>query len=237
MEASNKKKKDTPPHGGHRQRLREKFIDSGLSGFHDYEAVELLLTFAIPRRDVKPLAKALLKEFKGLRGVIDASHEELSAFPGIGDNAAVLIRLVKETGKSYFKERIAGKSAIGSAKDVVEFLSYELAGERVEKFMAIYMNAKNEIEGFETLHEGTLHQTAVYPRKVIEQAFKHNARSLIFVHNHPSGDSTPSKADIKLTGELEKAANAVDIIVHDHIVIGRSSHYSFKDTGLMKRKR
>ncbi len=223
MEASDKKNKVTPTHGGHRQRLREKFMHSGLGGFHDYEAVELLLTFAIPRRDVKPLAKALLKRFKGLRGVVDASHEELATFPGIGDNAAVLIRLVKEAGKNYLKERITGKSVVGSAKDVVEFLTYELAGERVEKFMALYMNSKNEIEGLETLHEGTLHQTAVYPRKVIEQAFKHNARSLIFVHNHPSGDATPSRADIKLTGELEKAANAVDIVVHDHIIIGKNS--------------
>lgn len=222
---------------GHRRRLRERFGKSSLEGFHDYEVIELLLTYAIPRRDVKPLAKRLIKRFKGLRGVFDASIEELSTVEGVGENAAVLLRLVKESAGEYLKERILKKHAVRSSKDVVDYLTVILSGERVEKFLALYLNTKNEILGLETLHEGSIDRTHVYPRKAIESAFKHNARSIIFVHNHPSGDPTPSAVDRKLTRELEAAAAALDILVHDHIIIGRNSHFSGREKGWLGRRR
>ncbi|VAV84474.1 UPF0758 family protein [hydrothermal vent metagenome] len=222
---------DNNENSGHRARLRERFLKSGLEGFHDYEVVELLLTFAIPRRDVKPLAKKLIKDYKGLRGLLDATPEELSATDGIGANAAVLIALIKEMAGAYLKERIEKKHVVSSAKDLLDYLNMTLSGEKVEKFLAVYLNSKNEILGVETLHEGTINQTVVYPRKVIEKAFKHNARSVVFVHNHPSGDPTPSKTDRLLTDELVEAARTVDIKVHDHIIIGKTRHTSLRDLG------
>ncbi|MBI5232854.1 MAG: DNA repair protein RadC [Deltaproteobacteria bacterium] len=220
-----------PLHAGHRQRLRERFLKSGINGFHDYEVLELALTYAIPRQDVKPLAKRLIARFNGLRGVLDAAHYELVNVEGVGHSAAVLIRLLKETAEAYLKEQIVKNKVINSASDVIDFLSLKLSGEKVERFMAIYLSSKNEVMGIEVLHEGTLNQTAVYPRKALEGAFRHNARSIIFVHNHPSGDSMPSKADLKLTKELETAATAVDILVHDHIIIGKNSYHSIRDNG------
>ena len=221
---------------GHRSRLKERFRKSGLDGFHDYETVELLLTYAIPRRDVKPVAKALVNRFGGLRGVFDATLEELSEVSGVGENAATLVKLIKETAGAYLREGLDRADAIGCSEDVVEYLSFSLSGERVEKFLAIYMNSKNEILGVETLHEGTIDRTHVYPRKAIEKAFKHNARSIIFVHNHPSGDPKPSVSDKKLNDELVKAASAVNILVHDHIIIGRNSFVSGRDLGWFPKR-
>lgn len=231
--AKGKAPKESTPigHGGHRQRLREKFLKAGLSGLHDYEVVELLLTYAIPRMDVKPLAKSLVKKFKGLRGILDASMEELTCTPGMGEHSAGLIKLAKEMGQAYLEEQILDKDILNSPKEVVDFLTIKLAGERDEKFLALFLSSKNEVLAIETINEGTINQTAVYPRKVIEHALRHNARSIIFVHNHPSGDSTPSKSDIRLTKELEDAARTVDILVHDHIIIGRNSHHSLRDSG------
>ena len=222
------------PHAGHRQRLRDKFLKSGIEGFHDYEVIELLLTYAIPRRDVKPIAKDLLKRFKTYNGVLDATVEELSSVEGVGENAAALLSLIKASGSYYLKENIMNRDFVTSPEDVISYLKTTLSGEKVEKFMAIFLSAKNEIIGVEVLHEGTIDQTRVYPRKAIEEAFKHNARSIIFVHNHPSGDPTPSPSDKILTKNLEVAANAVDIKVHDHIIIGRTSHFSGRENGWIR---
>ncbi len=219
------------PNAGHRKRLRERFKKTRLEGFHDYEIVELLLAYAIPRRDVKPLAKTLISRFKGLRGVLDASVEELVSVKGMGENAAVLVGLVKEMAGEYLKEKVMKRDVIRSAGDVLNYLNVALSGEKVEKFLAIYLNSKNEVLGIETLHEGTINQTFVYPRKIIERAFSHNARAIILVHNHPSGDPTPSTADRRLTEELLAAARALDIIVHDHIIIGKNSHVSGRELG------
>jgi DNA repair protein RadC len=176
----------------------------------------------------------LIERFNGLRGVFDATLEELSSVRGVGPHAAVLLRLIKEASGEYLKERMLKKDVIRSPKDVADYLNLTLSGEKVEKFLALYLNSKNEILGVETLHEGALDRTFVYPRKAIENAFKHNARSIIFVHNHPSGDPTPSDIDRKLTKDLEAAASALDIIVHDHIIVGKNTHFSSREKGWLK---
>lgn len=214
----------------HKKRLKERFR-AGSLGFHHLEILELLLAYAVPGKDIKPLAAALIQRFKSFRAVFDASQEDLQSVPGIGENASLLIKLVKDMAGAYLKERLSGKDLIRNTGDVLDYLNLTLSGERIEKFLAIYLNSRNELLAIETLHEGTINQTVVYPRKAIEKAFKHNARAVIFVHNHPSGDSTPSGVDRQLTKTLDRAALAVDIIVHDHIIIGKSNHFSARENG------
>ncbi|MBI5238446.1 MAG: DNA repair protein RadC, partial [Deltaproteobacteria bacterium] len=215
----------------HKRRLKDRFKKGALEGFHDYEILELLLTYALPKKDVRHQAKSLLKRFKGVRGVFDATVEELRSMDGVGENAVLLVKLVKDVTGAYLRERMMGSDCVRCTKDVLDYLNLTLSGERVEKFLAIYLNARNEVLAVETLHEGTINQTAVYPRKAIEKAFKHNARSVIFVHNHPSGDATPSNVDKQLTRVLDRAALAVDLIVHDHLIIGKNKHFSARDNG------
>lgn len=215
----------------HKKRLKERFKAGSLDGFHNGEVIEFLLTYAVPKKDIKPIAKALIQKFKGLRGIFDAAPEELKSVEGIGDNATVLIKLIKAVAGVYLKERMMGADVIACPKDALDYLNLTLSGERVEKFLAIYLNARNEVLAIETLHEGTINQTVVYPRKAIEKAFKHNATAVIFVHNHPSGDATPSNVDKQLTKVLDRAALAVDLIVHDHLIIGKNKHFSARENG------
>lgn len=222
---------------GHRKRLKERFSKAALEGFHDYEVIELLLTYAIPRMDVKPVAKELVRRFGGLRGVFDAPVEELCTVKGIGENAAVLIALLKELTDAYLStEPAARKDPVSSPDDVVEFLrsSYE-PPRAAEEFVALYMNSKNEILGVETLHRGSLTEMPVSPRKVIEKALKHNARSVIFAHN-VAGDAIPTESERKLAAELQGAASSIDIIVHDHLIIGEEDHFSARESGWLKKK-
>jgi len=212
-------------------RLKKRFLKTALDGFQKYETMEFVLTFAMPRSNVKPVAKRLIKTFKGLRGVFDAPSDELRGIEGLSENAVVLIKLLKDMSAFYLRERIMGKDVISSKKDVLEYLNLSLSGERVEKFIVLFLNSRNELLAIETLHEGTINQTVVYPRNVIERAFKNNAHSMIFVHNHPSGDSAPSAVDRQLTGLLHRAAHAVDLDVKDHIIIGRDEHFSARESG------
>lgn len=215
----------------HRKRLKERFKKDSLGSFHASEIMELVLAYAASGDEVKPIAGALIHKFKTLRGVFDATPDELKSIEGLGENAAVLIKLMKDIAGVYLKERMMGKDAIKSNKDLLDFLNLTLSGERVEKFLAVYLNSRNEVLAVETLHEGTINQTVVYPRKAIEKAFKHNARGVIFVHNHPSGDATPSNVDKQLTKLLDRAALAVDLLVHDHLIIGKGKHFSAKENG------
>lgn len=230
------KQTTTSPHAGHRRRLRERFKKNGVDGLFDYEFIELLITFVIPRRDVKPIAKQLLERFGDIKGIFDAAFDELTACPGIGERSAVLIKLLKEGSTLYLKSRLKNKEFLGSPQDVLNFCHHALSGEKNEQFMVIYLSAKNELIDTEILEEGTVNQTAVYPRKVMINALRHNASALIFVHNHPSGDPSPSQADRRLTEALEKAAQTIDIVVHDHIIIGRNTHFSGRENGWLTER-
>lgn len=216
---------------GHRSRLRERFRKAGLSGFHDYEVLELLLTFAIPRRDMKPSAKELIRKFGGLRGVFDASIEELQEVPGVGPNAAIMVKFLKEAASLYLKEKIRKMPLLDSPEAVIEYCRHSLQGQRNELFQVIYLKARNEIIEVETVAEGTVDFTAVYPRKIIEGALRHNAVGLVFVHNHPGGAAEGSDGDRRLTQALVQAAKAVGVSVYDHVIIGQDGHFSFREQG------
>jgi len=218
---------------GHRTRLRARFAKTGLAGFHDYEVLELLLTFAIPRRDAKPYARALLVRFGSLRAVFDSRLEDLQSVENIGPSAATLIALLKETADLYLKSQIQGKPILNSTQAVLDYCRHRLSGERSERFLGIFLTAQNEVTAIETLAEGTIDRVAVHPRRLLELALKHNAVGVVFVHNHPDGPPSPSPQDRRLTETLTRAARAAEITVHDHLIIGRDGHFSFRDAGIL----
>lgn len=220
---------DKPNYIGHRERLREKLRKAGAEGLHDYELLELLLTYAISQKDVKPIAKELIKRFGSFSGVLDAGQKELEEVPGLGPISATLIRLVKELGGAYLGEKMRGKDLLSSPQAVVDFTRLKLSGLPCEALMVVYLNVKNELIDYEVLHEGTVDRVIIYPRRIIEAALSHHAASLILVHNHPSGHPEPSGEDERLTRAVTEAARTVDIQVIDHIIVGRDGYFSFRE--------
>lgn len=220
---------------GHRKRLRDKFLKVGLSAFLDYEIVELLLTLGTPRRDCKQQAKAALKKFKGLRGVLDASLEELQQIKGIGPLNAFGIKIFQEISQRYLKEKIVGKTIeLKSSKAVFDYLYQSMPKEKKEVFKVLFLDGKNKLIEVEDLFEGSLTSSAVYPREIMKIAIiKYTAAALIFVHNHPSGDPHPSESDKEITKELVSAGEVMEIKVLDHIIIGGNKYFSFADEGLL----
>ena len=225
---------DEKPHYlEHRERLRERFLKAGAEGLHDYELLELLLTYAIPRKEVKPFAKNLLKRFGSLSGIFNASQNELETVPGIGPVSALLIRLVKELSSAHLAEKMEKKDLLSSPQAVVNYAQARLAGLPHEAFMVIYLNTKNEVLHHELIHEGTVDRAFVYPRRIIEGALAHHASSLILIHNHPSGHPEPSEEDKRLTRTIGEATRAMDIRVLDHIIVGINDYFSFTDKHLL----
>jgi DNA repair protein RadC len=222
-----------PHYHGHRLRLRRRFRRGGGEGFHDYELLELLLTYALPRADVKTQAKDLIKRFGGLQGVLDAGFDEMESVPGVGPASATLIRLVKEIASSCLAEGMRHRDLLSSPQAVVDFARLSLAGLPHEAFMVIYLNTKNEVIDHERVHEGTIDRAVVYPRRIVEAALAHHAAGLVLVHNHPSGHIQPSEEDREITRAIVQAAGTVDIRVLDHIVVGRNGYLSFVQEGLL----
>ncbi len=227
MKANKKKHKGE----GHRKRLREKFMQNGLGGFLDYEVIELLLTLNTPRRDCKDAARELLNRFKNLRGVFEANSEELGRVKGVGPANIFGLKLIKAVADRYLEKRIIDRDVIGNSQDLMDYLSHAIGGKNREVFAGIFLDAKNRVNGLEILFEGTLTMSAVYPREVIVKALEHRAASVIFAHNHPSGDTSPSKEDIAITRRLVFACRHVGITVHEHVITGDSGFYSFADQG------
>ena len=211
---------------GHRNRLRERFLSVGAAGFCDYEILELLLTYSISRKDVKPIAKELIKRFGSVSEILDADVSELIELEGISKVSAVLLKLVKEIKLEYSVEKLKAMKSISSSSDVYSFAIEKLAGAKDEKFMSIYMDSKNRIIDFKINAEGTVTQARVYPRKIIREAISLNAAGLIVVHNHPSGEVKPSLNDIELTKSLKSVCDVMDIRLLDHIVVGKSGYQS-----------
>jgi DNA repair protein RadC len=221
-------------HQGHRKRLREKFLKAGLAGFHDYEIVELLLSLGTPRKDCKLPAKELIKRFKTLRGVLEASTEELQEIDEVGAHSAFGIKLVQAVSREFLKAKILDKPFYQSSQEVFDYLYHSMRGLRKEVFKIIYLNSQNQIIDTVDLSEGTVNSSSVSPREVIEGAIKHNATSLIFVHNHPSGNPEPSPSDKELTRELVYAGRIMRFKVLDHIIIGDNRYFSFAGEGLIE---
>jgi DNA repair protein RadC len=233
---TDKLQEDKPHYLEHRKRLRERFQKkTGAEGFHDYELLELLLMYAIPRKDVKPIAKALIKRFKSLSGVLDAGREELEAVPDVGPTSAVLIRLVKELFVEYQAEEMKRKNVLSSPQAVVDFARVKLAGLPHEAFAVIYLNVKNEVIHHDTIHEGTVDRAVIYPRRIIEVALDHHAAGLILTHNHPSGYPDPSEEDKRLTRTIVEAARPLDIRVVDHLIVGKNGYFSFVEGRLLSQ--
>lgn len=222
-----------PHYINHRKRLRERFRGTGFKGFRDYEALELLLTYSIPRRDVKPLAKSLIAKFKTFQGVLDAPFEEIMSVEGVGESTATYLNTLKECVSLYLRERVMGKRQISSTSGLLDYCRAEMGNLKDEQFRALFLNSQNEIISDEVICEGTVNQSVVYPRKVMERALYHKASALIFVHNHPSGNYTPSNEDLSLTNALKEAAKSLQIKVHDHLIIGKRGYFSFVEAGIL----
>ena len=224
---------DKKPHKGqgHRKRLRERFLTSGLDGFHDYEVIELLLTLATPRKDCKNQAKAALKRFKTLQAVIEAPPDQLQEVEGIGSKNIFGIKIVQAVADRYLEKKLIRKDPIRSSKELFDYLFHSLRDKQREIFKVIFLDAQNKIIAIEDLFEGTLTASCVYPREVVQTALRHHAAGLFLVHNHPSGEPRPSREDRLLTRELIHACRVMGITVHEHLIIGDNTYFSFADQG------
>ncbi|MDA8170088.1 MAG: DNA repair protein RadC [Nitrospiraceae bacterium] len=234
MEGNNNKKQSQSAHYlMHRKRLRERFRQTAFDGFQPYEALELLLTYAIPRKDVKPLAKELIDKFGSFQGVLDAPFGKIMQVGGMGENAATFLTVVKASASLYLKQNMRKDNLISGTMALLDYCRVEMQGLKDEQFRTIFLNSQNEVIADEIIHEGTVDQSVVYPRKVMERALHYKASSMIFVHNHPGGSLSPSKDDIILTEALKQAARSLQIKVHDHLIISKKGYYSFLESGLM----
>jgi DNA repair protein RadC len=223
---------EKPHYVGHRQRLRERFLTAGPDALQDYELLELLLFSALPRQDVKPLAKQLLSQFKNLKGVIHASDEELRRAE-LSDSPIALLRAIAAAHLRIGKAEIMDQPVLSSWQKILDYCQAAMGQEKIEQFRILFLNRKNRLIADEVQQRGTIDHTPVYVREVIKRALELGAGAIILVHNHPSGDPTPSRDDIAMTREVAMAAQAVGITLHDHLIIGGGKHVSLKDSGLL----
>ena len=226
---------DEPDYLGHRERLRRRFLLGGGRDMPDYELLELLLTIAIPRRDVKPLAKELIRKFGSFAEVVNAPLEELMLVKGVKENTAAVLRIVRECSVRSSWQSLKGMDApvISDFDAMVDYCRSAMAYQTVEEFRIIFLNSKLYVIGEEIQQRGTVDQVAIHPREVIKSAMMHGASAMILGHNHPSGIVTPSKADIEITKRIKEAAEAVSIRLFDHLIISKSSVYSFHNQGFV----
>ncbi len=218
---------------GHRERLRMRFRKAGVNGVQDYELLELILFRAIPRRDVKPLAKELIATFGGFAQTLAASIERLTEIKGVSENVAQELKIVHAASIKLTQERVLNRPVISSWNDLLAYCRAAMADEKTELFRVLFLDKKNILIADEIQQRGTVDHTPVYPREVVKRALELGASAIILVHNHPSGDPTPSQADVEMTNQIVNASKALSIRVHDHLVIGHDNHASFKSLGLL----
>ena len=224
---------EAPHYHGHRERLRDRFRKNGGGALSDYELLELLLFSAIPRRDVKPLAKALIARFGGFGAVLSAERRALAEVPGLGEIAIDALKAAREAGVRLVREEAMERPVLGSWQKVLDYCRVTMAHAPTEQFRLLFLDRKNGLIADELQQTGTVDHAPVYPREVVKRALELAASAIIMVHNHPSGDPTPSKADIEMTRNVARAAEVVGVALHDHIIVGRTGHSSFKGLGLL----
>ncbi|HYN37864.1 MAG TPA: DNA repair protein RadC [Rhodospirillales bacterium] len=222
-----------PHYVDHRQRLRERFLASDAESLSDYELLELLLFFSIDRIDVKPLAKALLAEFGSLGAVLAAEPVRLRRFERVNDRTCALFKALREAGRRLLRDDLDQRPVISSWTQLLDYCRASLAEEPTERFRVLFLDRKNKLIADELQQRGTVDHAPVYPREVVKRALELGASALILVHNHPSGDPTPSKADVEITREVRDAAAVLGIALHDHVVVGRPGTASMKALGLI----
>ena len=217
---------------GHRSRVKQKFMENGASSLADYELLELLLFRSIPRRDTKPLAKKLINEFGSFAEVLNAAPARLAEIKGMGNVVITDLQIVKASAEAMLRGSVRDKQLLGSWSSVLDYCRAAMAFEEREQFRVLFLDKKNRLIRDEVQQEGTVDHTPVYPREVIKRAFDLSATAIILVHNHPSGDPTPSEADIEMTKKINKIATSLGILVHDHIIIAKEGHSSLKGLNL-----
>jgi len=222
-----------PGYVGHRQRLRERLLAGGTEAIADYELLEFLLFTANARQDMKPVAKDLLRRFGGFAGVLGADREALLAVPKVGPAVAAQILAFREAGARLALSAVARREVISSWQQLLDYCMAQAGSAETEQFRLLFLDRKNALIADEKQQRGTVDHVPVYPREVVKRALELGASAVIMVHNHPSGDTTPSKGDIDMTRDVAKALGAVGVAVHDHVIIGRGRHSSFKSLGLL----
>lgn len=224
---------ELPDASGHRARLRKRLIEGGPDALLDHELVEYLLALALPRRDTKPLAKRLIKQFGGYGGLLAADAEAIARVGGISAGAVAALKIAQASALRLLKSQLAERPLLGSWQALLDYLHADMAHNPVERVRVLYLNSKNMLIRDEAMSEGSVDEAAVYVREIMRRALDCHATALIIVHNHPSGDPQPSQQDIRLTRDMIEAGRHLKITVHDHVIIGRKGHSSLRALGLI----
>ncbi len=224
---------DDEQKSGHRERLRARLLEGGGDAFLDYELVEYLLGLAIPRRDTKPLAKLLIAEFGNLPRLLAASADELRRVPGMTEGAAAALKFVEATATRSLRTKMLDQPVLSGWQALIDYLHGSMAHRVTEEFRVIFLNNRNIVVRDETMGMGTINAASVYPREVVKRALELGASAVVLVHNHPSGDPSPSRDDIQMTKAIVEAGKPLGLSVHDHVVIGTTGHASFRALGLL----
>jgi len=218
---------------GHRARLRRRLLDGGAEALADYEVLEYLLFAARPRGDTKPVAKALLDRFGSLAGVLNADHNALAEVEGMGEVSAAALKIVALAARRMARSQVRQKPLLASWQALLDYLSIDMAHLNVERVRVLYLDSRNRLILDHHVGDGSIDEAAIHPREVVKKALEVGATALILVHNHPSGDPEPSRADIQITARIVEAGRIIGITVHDHVIVGREGHVSFKAKGLL----
>ena len=223
----------TPDAAGHRARLRQRLLDGGAEALADYEVLEYLLFAARPRGDTKPTAKALIARFGSLAGVLNADHHALAEVEGMGEVSAAALKAVALAARRMARGEVTHKPVLGSWQALLDYLTIDMAHLTVERVRVLYLDTRNRLILDYQAQEGTIDEAAIHPREVVKKALEVGASALILVHNHPSGNPEPSRADIQITQRIAEAGRLLGITVHDHVIVGREGHVSLKAKGLI----
>lgn len=218
---------------GHRARLRKRLLDGGADALADHEVIEYLLMTAIPRKDVKPIARTLIQRFGSLAGVLNADVAGLSLHPGMGDTSAAALKIVALAARRLARQEVSDQPVLGNWQALIDYLAIDMAHLTVERVRILFLNHKNMLVHDWHVGDGSIDEAAIHPREVIRKALDLGSTALIIVHNHPSGSPEPSRADIQITNRIAEAGRLLGITVHDHIVIGRQGHVSLRSKGLI----